>query len=313
MDGRVTARRMLPMRPRMRSMRQRMRSMRPRMTTLSLIALLLLAGCIPAELPEPTLTPVPEIAASPTVDPVLPSIDPFAQPGINQPDAAAAPNDMEVEGIIPLPSEAAITVLASRDGLRMQGMLYRADAEPAPVALLLHAADGRREDWLPLITPLQQAGFTVLAVDLRGSGRTGSAANWTTARQDVLDLLEYARGLEGVDGGRIALIGAGVGGNLALTSCVVNTYCAAVVMLSPGLDYEGVITEGAAAQLGERPLLLIAAEGDTYAARSAQTLDGLAPGPHEMTIYSGGASGTGLFAVQPALPGAILAWLQANL
>ncbi len=293
-------------------MRQRALSSIRRMGLIAVTVLL--AGCIPAgPTPEPTSTFVPEIAASPTVDPVLPSIDPFDQPGLNQPDAAAAPNDMAVEGITPLPSEASVTILASRDGLPLQGMLYRTDTEPAPAALLLHAADGRREDWLPLVTPLQQAGFTVLAVDLRGAGRTGSAANWTTARQDVLDLLEYVRGLEGVDGGRIAVIGAGVGGNLALTTCVVNTYCGAVVMLSPGLDYEGVITEGAAAQLGDRPLLLIAAQGDTYAARSAQTLDELAPGPHELVLVSGGASGTGLFAVQPGLPGTILAWLQTNL
>ncbi|MBN2469969.1 MAG: alpha/beta fold hydrolase [Anaerolineae bacterium] len=275
---------------------------------------LLLAACIPAApTPEPTRTLVPEIAASPTVNPVLPSIDPFDQPGINQPEAAAAPNDMDVEGVTPLPSEAAVTILANRDGLRLQGMLFRAERDPAPAALLLHQVDGRREDWLPLVTPLQQAGFTVLAVDLRGYGRTGSVANWTTARQDVLDLLEYVRGLEGVDGGRIAVIGAGVGGNLALTTCVVNTYCGAVVMLSPGLDYEGVITEGAAAQLGERPLLLIAAEGDTYAARSARTLDELALGPHELVLFSGGARGTGLFSVQPGLPQTILAWLEANL
>lgn len=285
-----------------------------RVRWLAILALVLvLVACEPAgPTPVPTRTLVPEIAASPTVNPVLPSVDPFQQAGQNIPEAAVAPNDMDVEGVSALPSEVGVEILASRDGLRLHGTLFRTDVEPAPVVLLLHEVDGRKEAWLPLVTPLQQAGFTVLTVDLRGHGTTGSVANWTTARQDVLDVLDYLRRLDGVNASRIAVVGAGVGGNLALTACVVNTFCGAVVMISPGLDYQGVLTEGAVTQLGERPLLLIAAEGDTYAARSARELDALASGPHDLMLFSGGATATTLFGVQPGLAATILAWLQGG-
>ncbi|GAB4568790.1 MAG: hypothetical protein Kow0077_00250 [Anaerolineae bacterium] len=275
------------------------------------VVVLVLAACVP-ETPAmpPTRTILPEIAPSPTVNPVLPTINPFAQPGQNIPEAAVAPNDMGVDDVTPLPAEAGLEIVASRDGLRMRATLYEADVAPAPAVLLLHQAGGRKEDWLPLITPFQQAGFTVLAVDLRGFGVTGSIPNWTTARQDVLDILDYLRGVDGVDGGRIAVIGAREGANLALTACVVSTVCQAVVMLSPGLDYQGMTTDGAVTQLGERPLLLIAAEGDTYAARSARELDALATGLHDLMLFSGGATGTGLLTGEPGLAQTILAWVR---
>jgi len=281
---------------------------------LGLAAIALLAGCEPAgPTPLPTRTRVPEIAASPTVNPVLPSIDPFNQPGQNIPEAAAAPSGMDVEGVVPLPGESTFEVVASQDGLRIKAMLYPADVQPAPAALLLPMLYGRKEDWRPLIPRLQQGGYTVLAVDLRGQGVTGGAANWTQARQDVLDMLAALRALDGVDGERIAVIGAGIGADLALTGCAASTFCDAVVALSPGLDDQGVPTEGAVAQLGDRPLLLAAAVDDPAGAGAAQALDGLAGGPHELLLLDGSARGTGLLEARPDLAGTILAWLNANL
>ncbi len=278
-----------------------------------LALIILLAGCEEAgPTPQPTRTRIPEIAPSPTVNPVLPSIDPFSQPGQNIPEAAAAPSGMDVEGVVPLPGESPYEVVASQDGLRLQAMLYPADEQPAPAVLLLPMLYGRKEDWRPLIPRLQQGGYTVLAVDLRGQGVTGGATNWTQARQDVLDMLADLRALDGVDGERIAVIGAGIGANLALTGCAVSTYCDAVVALSPGLDDQGVLTEGAVTQLGNRPLLLVAALDDP-AARAAQTLDALASGPHELRLLEGAARGTDLLEVYPDLAETILAWLSAHL
>ncbi len=109
-----------------------------------LVIVLGAAACEPVTpTPLPTRTILPEIAASPTVDPVLPSIDPFHQPGQTSPDIAGVPRDSNVDLVTPLPGEAGMEIVASRDGLRMQATVYRADVEPAPAALLLHAAGGR--------------------------------------------------------------------------------------------------------------------------------------------------------------------------
>ncbi len=150
----------------------------------------------------------------------------------------------------------------------------------------------------------------MLAVDLRGHGRTGGAVDWTALPQDTLDMLDALRQMEGVDAGRIAVIGAGVGANLALTTCAVNTFCSAAVAISPTLEEQGILTEDAVGRITDRPLLLIAAEGD---AAAAQRLDSLAPGPHDLMTPSGFGQGTALLASEPTLPGTIVAWLQGRL
>jgi pimeloyl-ACP methyl ester carboxylesterase len=280
----------------------------------TLAGLVILASCAPVgPTPRPTHTILPEIAASPTVDPLLPTYNPYGAPGQNSPDAAAVPSGMNVEGVTPLPAQAAFEVVARSDGLRMQGTLYSAAEEPAPAVLMLPQLGGRKEDWLPLVTPLQEAGYTVLAMDLRGQGTTGGRADWTAAIEDVADMLAALRAIPGVDAGRVGVIGASIGANLGLVGCAADPLCSAAVLLSPGLDYQGVLTEGAAVQMDERPLLIIASQGDAYSADSGQRLDALAPGPHELMITEGTAHGTRLLVAPDSLPGTILAWLQRSL
>lgn len=263
--------------------------------------------------PPPTSTLPRTVAPSPTVNPVLPTLDPQAAIGVNDATAAAVPNQGNTEGFVPLPPEEPFEVTASSDGLELRGTLYRAAEEPTPAVLLLHMLGGERRDWLPLVTPLQQTGYTVLAVDLRGHGATGGGQDWELARQDTLDMLAALRQVDGVDPARVGVIGASIGANLALVGCAADAACRTAVLLSPGLDYRGVTTAGAVTQLGERPLLIVASEEDSYAAESSQELDSLAAGPHQLVMLSGAGHGTRMFGPQPDLVDTILAWLARTL
>ncbi len=279
-----------------------------------LVGMLVLAACEPpGPPPRPTRTLLPSLAPSLTVDPVLPTVNPHAAVGINDPLAAAAPNDGDVEHIVFLPPEEPFDVVASSDGLRLRGTLFRAAQEPAPALLLLHMIDGRKEDWMPLVTPLQQGGYTVLVVDMRGHGLTGGSSDWSLARQDTIDILATLRLVDGVNALRIGAVGADIGGNLALAGCAVTEFCRVVVMLSPGLDYRGVTSEGAVTQLGDRPLLLVASQEDSNAAQSAQILESLAAGPHELVFYNGAGHGTTMLRLESRLAGVIPAWLDTHL
>jgi pimeloyl-ACP methyl ester carboxylesterase len=287
---------------------------RARWLMVGLGVILLLAACAPAgPTPRPTRTILPEIAASPTVDPVLPTHDPYAAHGVNLPEAAAAPNDMDIVEVAALPPEEPVEFVVGSDRLRMSGVLYRAAQEPASLILMLPGRTERKEAWLPLVTPLQQNGYTVLTVDLRGQGTTGGTVDWIAARQDVADLLDAARQISGVNAGRVAVVGADVGANLALVNCALSAYCRAVVALSPGAEYDGLVIEGAAERLGDRAALLVASTGDTDSAITVQALDGAIAGPHEVMLTAGGAHGIALLTDQPALAQAILLWLQQNL
>lgn len=277
------------------------------------VAGLLLAACDTATPTSRYPTPERTVPASPTVDPVMPTPDPFAQQGVNNPTAAAAPNDADVESFVLLPPEAGFAVVASSDGARLRGMIYQAEAEPAPAVLLLHALGGRYQDWEPLVTVLQQAGYTVLALDLRGHGMTGGAVDWELARQDVPDMLAALRAFSGVDGSRVAVVGADVGANLALTGCAVSSFCGTAVLLSPGLDIQGVTSEAAIALMDQRPVLLVASPADTVAAASAQTLSQSGPGPRELLLLDNAGHGTTMLRSAPDLARAIRVWLDQRL
>ncbi len=278
------------------------------------MGLLILAACeTPGPTPRPTHTLLPSLVPSPTVNPVIPTVDPNAAIGVNVPEAAAAPNEGSLEGLVPFPAEEPFEVLASSDRLRLRGTLFRAAQEPAPAVLLLHMLGGRKEDWLPLVTPLQQAGYTVLAMDLRGHGVTGGAPDWELAREDAVDMLAALRAVEGVDPSRVGVVGASIGANLSLVGCAASPFCRTAILLSPGLDYHGVTTEGAVEQLGERPLLIVASQEDVYSAQSSQTLDGLASGPHELVLYDGAGHGTAMLRAESSLAEVIRAWLEVHL
>lgn len=274
------------------------------------VSVFILAACGgPATTPTPS--PLPPLPASPTANPLVPTTDPDESLGVNEPTAASVASGGDV-GSMPFPAEEPFEAAAD-DGLRLRGTLYRASVEPAPAVLLLHMLDGRSGDWLPLITPLQQAGYTVLAMDLRGHGSTRGTQDWNLARQDVAVLLAALCAVDGVDANRVGVVGASIGANLALTGCAADALCRTAVLLSPGLDYRGVTTAGPMAALGERPVLIVASSEDRESADSSRTLDGLAQGEHRLVMYDGAGHGTRMFGPQPGLIQTILDWLGAHL
>jgi len=274
---------------------------------------LLLAACDTAEPTlRPTHTKLPSLVPSATINPALPDYDPYQGQGLNDPTAAAAASGMSLD-LPPAPGDEPFEVIASADGLRLRGMLYRADNAPAPGLLLLHGAGGSREDWAALITPLQQAGYNVLALDQRGHGATGGALNWNLAAGDALDALSALGGTEGVDALRLGVVGAEIGGSLGLDACVAMPTCGAAVLLSPSLDVQGVRVEGALGHLETRTVLLVASQEDTASSAAGQAIEGQAGGQAELRLLAGGGFGTSLFRFDPTLAEALLRWLGGNL
>ncbi|GAB4440893.1 MAG: hypothetical protein Kow00120_09180 [Anaerolineae bacterium] len=262
----------------------------------------LLAACDRfAPPPAPTSTAAPPTLV--TVMPQVPTLDETSPPGVNDPDAAAAPSG----GAVPL----RVAFLAA-DGLTLHG-LYYPQPEASPGVLLLHMLGRTKEDWENIAGAMQAAGFVVLAMDLRGHGDTGGEVDWSRARQDTLTMLAYLRELPNVDPARVGIVGASIGANLALNGCADDPACRAAVLLSPGLDYRGVTTEDAIAALGAKPLLLVASEDDAYAVQTVRTLDGLAQGERQLQVYQNAGHGTGMFNVELGLTDLIIGWLQTQL
>lgn len=278
------------------------------------LAALMLTACdvdvLSTPVPTPTATPI--IAIMPTVNnPDIGNINadqftPGAVPvSTGNPGVTITPS--------PLPTEVSFPMqFTASDGLVIAATYYGAAKRPAPGVLLLHMLGGRKEDWSKFAILLNMAGYNVLAIDLRGHGMTGGDLDWTKAPGDVKSVIEQFRVLSSMLPDKIYIVGASIGANLALNVCADVSVCKATVLLSPGLDYEGIQTADAMARYGARPVLIVASKDDSPSAKDSAALDKIAKGDQRLQIYAGLAHGTALFDAHADLAGLIIQWLAAH-
>ncbi|MFQ5802896.1 MAG: alpha/beta hydrolase [Candidatus Methylomirabilales bacterium] len=218
-----------------------------------------------------------------------------------------------------------VTILAA-DGAVLIGDLYLPAlpaGQKAPLVVLLHMLSRHRGDWQPFIPRLTAKGNAVLAMDLRGHGesiqkdsarlrwRSFSRADYARMPVDLLETLDALAAYRNrINLNRVAVIGASIGCNVALVAAADRQAIRALVLLSPGLDYRGIKTEEAMRRYGQRPILLMAGEADSYSANSTRTLYTLAAGPKEIKIYGGPAHGTRILERSPDAITLLLDWLD---
>jgi len=252
---------------------------------------------------DPTVTNAP--AATFTAEP-----PPAAQATETQLPTASESAEPAAE-----PAQEDVTIKGSGNLIQHATYYTPGGSEPLPGAILLHMLGSDRQVWQDngFAEHLAENGYAVLTVDMRGHGATGGSNDWQLAPEDLSRVWDYFTSFESVDSQRTAVIGASIGANLALVTGANVPAIKTVVLLSPGLDYRGVTTKNPIAAYGERPLLIVASEEDTYAADSSRTLSGLAQGESQLQMYNGAGHGTSMFNAQPDLSDLILNWLAQNL
>lgn len=238
-----------------------------------------------------------------------------------QPTATVAPITAEESVVTTMPvpaatlSSAEVLTFEGADGLAIAATLTRPSGTgPFPGVILLHMLGSERGVWadVGLVEALAGAGYAVLAVDMRGHGETGGAADWALAADDLGRVWDAFVALDSVDDARTAVIGASIGANMALRLGVDRPGVGAVVLLSPGLDYRGVTTAELPVAYGDRPLLLVASEDDAYAVDSVRALAESAADPR-VEMYATAGHGTNMFAAAPELTPLIIGWLDDQL
>lgn len=210
--------------------------------------------------------------------------------------------------------------LTTADGVSLAATIYPA-GPGAPGLVLVHALGSTRQAWNHFAQKAQQAGYNLIAFDMRGHGESiaqnGNPISYRTFRtQDwlgALDDIDAARTFlinSGADAKNTVIAGASIGANLALHYAVKHIDVPAVVMISPGLDYKGVTARAKLVEFGQRPVLLMTSTGDSYSAASCSTLEDLAPGHCELREYAGTAHGADLLDTSPTALEQIFVWLK---
>jgi len=205
------------------------------------------------------------------------------------------------------------------DGERIFADYYAPGAEygPAPMVILLHMYGQDRKTWEPLVGPLHQAGFAVLAVDLRGHGESATPSTekrvadrdgtlFKSMYQDVRAAYDFLATHDNVDRARVALVGASVGCSIALDYAVEDKSVDAVACLSPGLNYLGLDSKRSMRQIAGRKLLLLATEDERAAVDELAAL-GSGVTTH---IYDGKAHGTRMFGAVPDVERRVVEFLK---
>lgn len=253
-------------------------------------------------------------AYAPPPDYVNPGVSasPYPQPEDNQ---SSEPSSEASESCSLYSIQSGIT-FEGAEGLQITGDLYLPGSVRTaeyPAVILLHMLGQDRTSWGELPASLASECYIVLNMDLRGHGETQGDVNWDLAGEDIQKAIEFIGSAPGVSPDKIAIIGASIGANLALNGASEQPQVATVILLSPGLDYSGVQTEGALGGYGARPILIVASEEDSYAADSSRTLDNTATGEKKLIVLANAGHGTDMLSSDLTIETEILDWLETNL
>lgn len=141
--------------------------------------------------------------------------------------------------------------LTTLDTVALSGLYYypgKLEGAPKCAVICLHMMPAAKESWIPLAELLSVQGFGVLAIDLRGHGKsTGGPDGYKSftdaehgaSREDVEAAIAYVKD-QGFN--EITIVGASIGANLALVALAEHEEIKTAVLLSPGLNYYGIET-----------------------------------------------------------------------
>jgi len=205
----------------------------------------------------------------------------------------------------------------TEDGVRIVGTYYPGSGDGV---LLLHQLGSDRHSWDYFAKKLQDAGYAVLSIDMRGHGESG--LDWREFRSptgvtrqadnDFLGMLLDVKAAKSRlnEEGKFAsvIVGASIGANIAALYAETDSRVKEMVLLSPGMDYRGV-------QLPSGPLfagktMLVASSDDKQSAAALDAYPGRIRGEHKTLEYPGKAHGTEILDTQPGLADRIIEWLK---
>jgi len=210
----------------------------------------------------------------------------------------------------------------TEDGVTIVATLRRAPVRGAAAVVLAHQLSSTRAEWDAVVERLSAPpGMTTLAIDLRGHGESTAgpdgALDWQSFEpsdyeamaKDITAAVTFLRADERSRPNRVAVVGASIGSTAALLAAVADPSIGAVALVSPGRAYRGIDAITPASQLATRPLLTIAAQGETASVQAAQDMARVAPAGRYVAS-AGSTHGVRQFSESPASLDALVSFLR---
>lgn len=219
------------------------------------------------------------------------------------------------------PAQAKPIKLVTTDGVILHGQYTtpRKLTEKHPAVILIHQGGSDHSEWNFMLPSLLSKNYVVLAYDVRGHGKSDKVANMgqlfndpTLAPKGLAAAIKYVKKKKHVDGTRIAVVGASIGGNLAAVA-IANMGVKTAVCISGKTS--AVFNLAGKKELALQSVYYISSnENRGKRAAWAQELHKLTKEPRKITIIkSSDGHGVEIFKDEPNVEYQILQWLDETL
>lgn len=230
---------------------------------------------------------------------------------VNYPGATPSP---------PLTTMSEVVTFETQDSFRIAGDYYPGGGRRG--VILLHMMPADRKSWVAFAAKLQQSGFSVLAIDLRGHGASQGGPSGYRRFSD----LEHQASKFDVDAAagflkergirELHLVGASIGANLALEYAVNHQEVRTAILLSPGLNYHGIETESLLGRIrDDQSVMFVASEEDVESYDAVSLFAGELPerDSRKITILKNMGHGTVILERNPKFMNELLLWTSRQI
>ena len=183
--------------------------------------------------------------------------------------------------------ESRTVTFATRDNGLVNALLY---GKGGRSVVLAHGAVFSKESWNAFASELARQGFTALALDFRGYGRSKAGTNPDGLFEDVLAAVHY---LHRHGSATVSVIGASMGAAAAANASAIS---------KPGEIDKLVLLSPVAIRHPERlkgKLLIIGSKGESIA-KNIQAIFNSAPEPKKLIFLDGTAHAQHIFKTEQA-------------
>ncbi len=190
----------------------------------------------------------------------------------------------------PILAHSEMPTFETSDGVMIVGEFYRPSSQKYTI-ILHHGLGSVREEWTGFAEYLASEGYGVFIYDARGHGKStqtksgkkidfhyffgrGLKSEWGQMIEDMDSAVQLLSKSYNIDRKHIAVGGASIGANIAFRYAATHPDVPFTLLLSPGLDYQGISTNDLFPSYlkSRRRILIVSSKPDRYANRSARAL-----------------------------------------